>query len=87
MDLGDVRVVHQRQGLPLGLESGDDLGRVHAGLDDRESDAAPHRLLLLGHVDDAHAALADLLQELEGAQTRAGVFHRRVGGGCRCPGR
>ena len=27
---GDVRVVHQGQGLPLGLEAGDDLPRVHA---------------------------------------------------------
>ena len=28
--LGDVRVVHQGQGLPLGLEAGDDLPGVHA---------------------------------------------------------
>ena len=27
---GDVGVVHQRQGLPLGLEAGDDLAAVHA---------------------------------------------------------
>ncbi len=42
--LGDVRVVHQRQGLPLGLEAGDDLARVHARLDDLERDLAPDRL-------------------------------------------
>jgi hypothetical protein len=32
--LGDVRVIHDRQGLPLLLEAGNDLGGVHAGLDD-----------------------------------------------------
>ena len=37
--LRDVRVVHQRQRLPLGLEAGDDLPRVHAQLDDLERDA------------------------------------------------
>ena len=31
-DLGDVGVVHQRQGLPLGLEPGQDGPRVHPGL-------------------------------------------------------
>ena len=65
--LGDVRVVHHRQGLPLGLEAGDDLRAVHARLDDLEGDLAADRLLLLGHVDDAHAAFADLLQQLVGA--------------------
>ena len=38
--------------------------RVHARLDHLERDLALHRLGLLGHEDDAHAALADLLQEL-----------------------
>ena len=35
---GDVRVVHHGQGLPLGLEAGDDLAGVHARLDDLEGD-------------------------------------------------
>ena len=60
----DVRMLHHRQRLPLGLEAGDDRLRVHAELDDLERDAAAHRLLLLGHVHDAAAALADLLQQL-----------------------
>ena len=55
--LGDVRVVHQRQRLALGLEPGDDLPRVHAQLDDLEGDPAAHRLLLLGHVHHPAAAL------------------------------
>ena len=66
-DLGDVGVVHQGQGLPLGLEAGEDLAAVHAGLDDLQGDHALHRLGLLGHVDGAHAAFADLLQQLVGA--------------------
>jgi hypothetical protein len=54
-------VVHHRQRLPLGLEAGDDLAAVHAGLDDLEGDLALDRVRLLGHEHDAHAALADLL--------------------------
>ena len=66
-DLGDVRMIHQRQRLALGLEAGDDLLGVHAQLDDLERDPAAHRFLLLGHVDDAAAAFADLLQQLVAA--------------------
>ena len=73
-DLGDVRVVHQRQRLPLGLEAGDHLLGVHAQLDDLQRHLAADRLLLLGHVDVAQAAFADLLQELVGADHRAGLF-------------
>ena len=73
---GDVGVVHQRQRLPLGLEPGDDLLRVHARLDDLQRHLAAHGLGLLGHVDDAHAPFADLLQQLVRADDRAGAFHR-----------
>ena len=69
-----LRMVHQRQGLPLGLEAGEDLGGVHARLDDLEGDHAADRLFLLGHEDDAHAAFADLLQQLVGADDGAGAF-------------
>jgi hypothetical protein len=62
VDLGDVLVVHHREGLALGLEAGDDLGAVHAGLDDLECDFAADGGLLLGHVDDAHAAFADFFE-------------------------
>ena len=40
---GDVGVVHQRQGLALGLEPGDDLPGVHARLDDLQGDLAADR--------------------------------------------
>ena len=42
------------------------------GLDDLERDRPLDRLGLLGHEDDAHAAFADLLQQLVGADDRAG---------------
>ena len=38
--------------------------RVHARLDDLERDLPLDRLGLLGHPDGAHAAFADLLQQL-----------------------
>ena len=66
-------MVHHRQGLPLGLEAGDDLPRVHARLDDLQRDGPLDRLGLLGHEHDAHAAFADLLQQLVRADDRAGT--------------
>ena len=63
-DLGDVRVVHHRQRLPLALEARDDLARVHAQLDDLQRHLPHHRLHLLRHPHRAKAALANLLQEL-----------------------
>ena len=44
---------------------------VHARLDDLQGHLAADGLGLLGHVDDAHAPLADLLQQLVGADRRA----------------
>ena len=64
-------MVHHRQGLPLGFEAGDHLPGVHARLDDLQRDRALDRLGLLGHEHDAHAAFADLLQQLVGADDRA----------------
>ena len=71
-DLGDVRVVHERQGLPLLLEAGDDACRVHAGFDDLQGHAAFDRMFLLAHVDRAHATFAELLQQLVRPKHRAG---------------
>ena len=74
---GDIRMVHHRHGLPLGLEAGDHLPRVHPRLDDLQRDGPLDRLGLLGHEHDAHAAFADLLQQLVGADDRAGLFADR----------
>ena len=73
-------MVHHRQRLPLGLEAGDHLPRVHARLDDLQRHRPLDRLGLLGHEDHAHAAFADLLQQLVGADDRAG----RSATGSRC---
>ena len=69
--LGDVRVVHQRQCLPLRLEAGDDLARVHAQLDDLEGHAPLDGLALLGHPDRAEAAFTELLEKFVAADDRA----------------
>ena len=73
-DSGDVDVIHHGQGLAFGFEAGDDLFTVHARLDDLQSDLAMHRLCLFSHEYDAHAAYADLLQQLVGADDSAGAF-------------
>src|SRR5205814_7336363 len=50
--------------VPLSLEPGQHLGRVHPGPYDLECDRPAHRLRLLGHPHAAHAAFAKPLQEL-----------------------
>ena len=82
--LGDVRMVHHRQRLPLRLEPGDHLPGVHAQLDDLERDPPAHRLGLLGHVDHAAAAFAELLASLVPADDVAGLS-RWVAGSPSCP--
>ena len=71
---GDVRVVHQRQRLPFGLEAGDDLFGVHAGLDDLQRHLPSHRSFLLGHENDTEAPLADLLAPLVRPDDRTNAF-------------
>ena len=56
---GDVRVIHQRQGLLLGLEAGDDLCESMPGLISFSADGALDRLGLLGEEHGSHAPLAD----------------------------
>ena len=63
-DPGDVGVLHQGQGLPLRLEAGQDVPRVHPPLDQLQRHLAADRPELLGEVDGAHAPLADLLADL-----------------------
>ncbi len=67
-------MIHQGQGLPLGLEAGDDLLGVHAGFDELDGDQSLDRLGLLGHPDRAHAAFADRLDQLVGADDGTGGF-------------
>ena len=72
-DLGHARVVHHRQGLTLGLESGDNLLRIHAQLDELQCDTAADRLGLLSEIDDAHPPLSDLLEDSVRADTRGTI--------------
>ena len=67
-------MIHQRQRLPLGLKPGDDLFGVHAQLDDLERDPAADRFLLLGHINHAAAAFANLLEQFVTADAVAGFF-------------
>src|SRR6266404_9703982 len=69
-DSCDVRMVHQCQGLSLDLKAGDDLLGIHSWLDDLERYAASDGFVLLGHVDNAEAAFADLFEELVASDTR-----------------
>jgi hypothetical protein len=57
-------MIHQGQGLAFGPEAGEHLTAVHTGLDELQCDGPAHRLSLLGHVDSAHAAFADLFEQL-----------------------
>ena len=63
--LGDVGVVHERQGLPLGFESSQYLLGVHPPLDQFERHPAPNRGLLLGLPHLAHSPLANFLKKVE----------------------
>ena len=70
-------MIHQRQRLPLGLETRQHLPAIHPGLDELQRHSASDRLGLLGHPDRAHAPFADLLQQLVSTgDGRAG----RIGG-------
>jgi len=66
-------MVHQRQGLPLGLEAGDHLPGIHARLDDFQSHFTAYWLPLLGHKDHTEAPFADLLEQFVPANHHAGL--------------
>src|SRR5262249_18631426 len=69
----------------LGLEAGDDLTRVHAGLEDFQRDLAADGLLLLSDKDQAHAPRPDLLHQPVRPDDRAGTLPERWlrdGAGC-----
>ena len=69
-------MVHQCQRLPFGLEASQHLLRVHPGLDHLNGHPTVDGFLLLGHPDRAHAAFADLFEQLVGADDGAGLLGR-----------
>ena len=73
-DPGNVRMIHQGQGLPFRLKPGDDRLGIHAQLDDLEGDSAPNGFLLFGHINHAATAFADLLQKFVAANAVAGFL-------------
>ena len=75
--LGNVGMVHEREGLPLRFEPGNDTFGVHAKLDDLERHAAANRFLLLGHIDHTAPAFTDSLKQFVTADFVAGLFGHR----------
>jgi len=86
---GDAGMVHQGEGLPLGLEPGDHLAGVHAGLDDLERHRATYRFQLLGPPHLPHTTLANLFQQAIGPDPFTGpiagsaIFGEEITGGHR----
>jgi hypothetical protein len=63
-DFGNCGVVHERERLAFGFESGHYFARIHADLDQLESHPAVHRLLLFGQPHLPHTAFPNQLQQL-----------------------
>ncbi len=78
-------MIHHGQRLALGFETGHDFPRIHADLDNFESDAAFDRLFLLGHINYPKAPFAELLEQLVVTDHGSGAFEwgRRNGHGGR----
>ena len=81
----DRGVHHQREGLPFSLEAGDDVLRLHAGLDDLQGDEPLDRPSLLCEPHFAHPAAAEELNEPVGAVAAQPALRRqgRRGGSAR----
>src|SRR5262245_48601069 len=61
--LGDVRMVHQSQGLPLRFEPSLRMFSADPSLDELDRDDTVDRLCLLGGPDSAHAAFANKFEQ------------------------
>jgi hypothetical protein len=67
-------MVHEREGLTLGLESGDHGPGVHPQFNNLKRNPAAHGLLLLREVNHSAAALPDLFQKPVATQFIAGAL-------------
>ena len=77
-DRHDVGVMHPRRGLRLALKADLRRGVARARPGQHLEGDAPAQGLLLGLVDDAHAAAADLAQDAVVADLLAGACRRRA---------
>ena len=75
---GDVVVVHPCQRLALGFKTRNHLLRVHTWFDDLQGNSPPNGFCLIRHVDDAHPALADFLQQSKLPDGTSNCFVNRV---------
>ncbi len=69
-------MVHQREGLALGVEARDHRARVHALLDDLQRHAPLDRFGLLGQEDVTHAALSQATDQVIDPDHRADILVR-----------
>jgi hypothetical protein len=67
-------MIHKRQRLSLGLETGDHFLGIHTRLDDFQRNLTANRICLLGDINDAHAPFTDLLHQLVRPNHRADLF-------------
>jgi hypothetical protein len=65
VNLGDVRMLHEREGLSLRFKTGDNFARVHARFDDLQGERPPNRFMLESTENDPKSAFPDFLKELE----------------------
>ena len=79
-DLRDVHMIHHGESLTLRLEAGDHLLRVHAQLDDLESDLPLDRFFLFREVDLPHPAGAEEFEEMIVIDLGADKFGRGTPG-------
>ncbi len=64
---GDIRMIQQLKGAPLGVEPAQDRGGVHPGLDDLQRNTTLDGARLQGPVDDPETTLTDLFFDFVGA--------------------
>ena len=75
-DTCNVGMIHQRERLPLEFETSNNLTAIHAGFYDLQSYFSSYWLELLSHINNPHAAFANLFQQLVSVDER--TDHRVV---------
>ncbi len=59
----DVRVIHERESLPLRLESRANLRGIHSRVYQLDRYHPAQRLELIGQVDDTHTSMTELARD------------------------